>query len=78
MMRMLALEESPIVEFLGEELAAHGWSPRDLAEILGRPLELVDEIVSGKGKISQEMSKILGDAFGVNPELLLSLQRAYR
>ena len=78
MMRMLALEESPIVEFLGEELAAHGWSLRDLAEILGRPLELVDEIVSGKGKISQEMSKILGDAFGVNPELLLSLQRAYR
>mgnify|MGYP000508799417 CR=1 FL=1 len=62
-----------VLAVLGEELAAHGWSPRDLAEILGRPLELVDQIVSGKGKISQEMSKILGDAFRYTPSLSFKL-----
>jgi HTH-type transcriptional regulator/antitoxin HigA len=63
--------------FLREELEARGWSQRDLAWLLNTPEQAVNMILSGKRGISPEMAKALGDAFSVNPEFFVNLQRAY-
>ena len=64
-------------EYIREELEARGWSQRDLAFILGSPVQAVNTIVAGKRSISPDMAKALGDAFGVSSELFANLQRAY-
>lgn len=63
--------------YIREELEAREWSQRDLAYILATPEQAVNMIISGKRGISPEMAKALGDAFDVNPELFINLQRAY-
>jgi HTH-type transcriptional regulator/antitoxin HigA len=71
-------EVFPPGEFLKEELEARGWTQTDLAEILGRPVRLVNEIISGKRGISPETAKGLGDALGTSPQLWLNLESAYQ
>ncbi|MGQ0485562.1 MAG: HigA family addiction module antitoxin [Hyphomicrobiales bacterium] len=63
--------------YIREELEAREWTQRDLAYILGTPEQAVNMILSGKRGISPEMAKALGDAFDVNPDLFVNLQRAY-
>ena len=63
--------------FIREELEAREWSQRDLAYILDTPEQAVNMIMSGKRGISPEMAKALGEAFDVNPDLFINLQRAY-
>ncbi len=38
----------PPGEFLREELEARGWSQTELAEIIGRPVRLINELIAGK------------------------------
>jgi HTH-type transcriptional regulator/antitoxin HigA len=64
-------------EFIAEELEARGWLQRDLAYILGVPEQAVNLIISGKRGISPEMSKAMGEAFGVAPSFLSNLQNAH-
>lgn len=42
----------PPGDFIREELEARGWTQRDLAEILGRPIQAVNAIVNGKKEIT--------------------------
>ncbi|MGH6899406.1 MAG: helix-turn-helix domain-containing protein [Geminicoccaceae bacterium] len=66
-------------EFIREELDARGWTQGDLAEILGRPLRLVNELIAGKKQITPETAKGLADAFdGTDPIYWMSLDSAYR
>src|SRR5947209_939091 len=65
-------------EFIRDELEARGWSRSDLAEILGRPTRLVDEIVSGERPGTPEMARGLGDAFGTGPQFWMNLESSYR
>ena len=71
-------EVFPPGEFIRDELEARGWTQTDLAEILGRPFRLVNEILSGKRAITPETAAGLGSAFGVDPQLWLNLEGAYR
>lgn len=64
-------------EYIREELEAREWSQRDLAYILGWSEQLVNMFLSGKRKITPEVAKELGTAFGVPAELFANLQRAY-
>ena len=41
-------EVFPPGEFIREEIEAREWSQGDLAEILGRPARLVNELIAGK------------------------------
>ena len=52
----------PPGEFIREELEARNWTQGDLAEILDRPLQLVNEIVLGKRSITPETAQG-GDPF---------------
>ncbi|MBE0479684.1 MAG: HigA family addiction module antidote protein [Dehalococcoidia bacterium] len=65
-------------DFIREELEARGWTQDDLAEILGRPLRTVNEIITGKRGITPETAKGLGQAFGTSAQLWMNLESAYR
>lgn len=71
-------EVFPPGEFLREELEERGWTQSDLAEILGRPFPLVNEIISGKRRITPETAVGLAAALGTSPELWLNLEAAYQ
>ena len=50
----IPVEVFPPGEFIREELEERGWTQEDFAEILGRPLRLVNEIIMGKRGITPE------------------------
>ncbi len=65
-------------EYIREELEARGWTQTDLAEILGRPFRVVNEIIGGKRRITPETAKGLSDAFGTTPQLWLNLEATHQ
>jgi HTH-type transcriptional regulator/antitoxin HigA len=65
-------------EAIRDQMQARGWTQRDLAEILGRPLPAVSEILRGKRSLTPEMAVVLASAFGNDPEYWLRLEVAYR
>ena len=65
-------------EILKDELDARGWTQSDLHEILGRPIQTINEIISGKKAITPETAVELSRAFGTSAEFWLNLESAYR
>jgi HTH-type transcriptional regulator / antitoxin HigA len=65
-------------EYIREELETRGWSQLDLAEILGRPPQAVNEIISGKRAITPDTAHALADAFGTSAQLWMNLDSAYQ
>ena len=47
-------EVFPPGEFLRDELEARNWSQTEFAEIIGRPVRLINEIIAGKRAITPE------------------------
>lgn len=77
-MEKVPAEVFPPGEFIREELEERGWTQEDLAEILGRPRRLVNEILMGKRGITTETANGLGAAFGTSAQFWLNLDSAYR
>ena len=50
----------PPGEFIQEELESRGWTQEELAEIMGRPRRLVNELVAGKKAITPETARDFG------------------
>ena len=71
-------EVFPPGEVLKEELEARGWSPVELAGIMGRPPRVIREIILGKRAITQETAKGLGAALGTGAEFWISLEGTYQ
>jgi len=67
----------PPGEFLKEELEARNWSQIELAEIIGRPVKLVNEIILAKRAVTPETAIQLGDALGTGPEFWMNLESQY-
>jgi HTH-type transcriptional regulator/antitoxin HigA len=65
-------------EYVKKELQQRAWTQTDLAEILGRHLPAVSEIVLAKRTVTPEMAVALGTAFGNGPEIWLQRENAYR
>lgn len=65
-------------EYIREEAEERGWSPSDLADILGYERNVISDVFAGRRSISPEMAKALGDAFGTGAQVWLNLQAAYR
>jgi len=68
----------PPGEFLKEELEAREWSQTDLAEILGRPVKLVNEIIAAKRAITPETAQGLADALGTSADVWMNLEARYQ
>ena len=73
-----AAEVFPPGEFLRDELEARGWSQTELAEIIGRPVRLINELIAGKKAITPETAIQLGDSLGTGPELWMNLESQYQ
>lgn len=65
-------------EYLRDELDERGWTGTEFAEIIGRPVQAVSEILNGKKEITTETALALSEALGTSPELWLNLQTNYR
>ena len=78
MKELLPAETFAPGEFIKEELEARGWTQDDLADIIGRPVRLVNEIITAKRGITPETAKGLGDAFGTGAQFWMNLESAYR
>jgi HTH-type transcriptional regulator/antitoxin HigA len=72
-------EVFPPGDYIRDELDARGWTQGDLAQIMGRPLQLVNELVSGKKQITPETAMGLARAFGDDDALYwMNLDNMYR
>jgi HTH-type transcriptional regulator/antitoxin HigA len=65
-------------EYIREEAEERGWTPSDLADILGYERNVISDVLTGRRSVSPEMAKALGDAFGTGAQVWLNLQAAYR
>ena len=63
---------------IGEELEARNWTQRDLAEIMGRPSQTINEIIKGTKQITPETALELSAAFGTSAEFWTNLETSYR
>lgn len=64
-------------EYLRDELAERGWTEKEFAEIIGRPAQVVSEILNARKQIVPETALAFADALDTSPELWLNLQTAY-
>jgi HTH-type transcriptional regulator/antitoxin HigA len=55
-----------------------GWSESEFADIIGRPLQALSEILNGRKEITADTAVAFSDALGTSAELWLNLQAAYR
>ena len=65
-------------EYLRDELLERGWAATEFAEIIGRPLQAVSEILNDKKEITTETAVLFEQALGVSAGTWLSLQSRYR
>jgi HTH-type transcriptional regulator/antitoxin HigA len=65
-------------EYLRQVLDKRGWTQADLASILGRDVNGISDIVTGKRSITIETARGLADAFETTVELWLNLEQSYR
>ena len=65
-------------EVLSEEIEALGMTQKDLALSLGRPLQVVNEIVRGKKAITEETALELERVLGVGAHVWLGLESTYK
>ncbi len=60
------------------ELEARGWNQQDLATIMGRPEQMISEIIRTKKQITPETARQLAKAFGTTPDFWLNLEMQYQ
>ena len=72
-------EVFPPGDFIREEIEARGWTQGDLAQIMNRPIRLINELIAGKKQITPETARGLSTAFGdSDPLYWMNLDSAYR
>ena len=65
-------------EVLSVELEARGWTQKDLADIMSRPYQAINEIIKGTKQITPHTAIELAEAFGTSSEFWLNLESNYR
>ncbi len=65
-------------KILSRELEARGWTQKDLAEIMNRPVQAINEIIRGSKQITPETAIELSQALGTSPEFWTNLEAKYR
>jgi HTH-type transcriptional regulator / antitoxin HigA len=71
-------EAFPVGEYLSDELRERGWTIVEFAEILGRPVQAVSQILNGRKEITPTTATEIAAATGTSAETWLRLQDIYR
>lgn len=77
-MSLKLAEVFPPGEFIKDALDERGWTQQDLADIMGRPLSAISDLVSGKRGVTADTANGLAAAFDTSPDLWLNLESKYR
>ncbi|HEY5475216.1 MAG TPA: HigA family addiction module antitoxin [Tepidiformaceae bacterium] len=78
MAERIPAEVFPPGGYIRDELEARGWTQADLAEILGKSLPGIGEILNDRRGITADTAKGLAEAFGTSAEVWLNLDARYR
>lgn len=65
-------------EILLEELIERKWTQKHLAEVIGRPLQLINNIINGRAGISAETALDFAEVFGTSAQFWMNLDSNYR
>lgn len=65
-------------QIIRREIEERGWTQKDLAEIMDRPVQAISEIVRGIKQINPATALELAEAFGTSAELWVNLEAHYR
>ncbi len=65
-------------EYIQRFLQQRGWSQTDLAQVMGRPTQVVNEIILGRRGVSPRTARELAAAFGTSVEVWRNIDRASR
>jgi HTH-type transcriptional regulator/antitoxin HigA len=68
----------PPGDTIEEILQRKGWSQRDFAVVLDRPVQAINEIIAGKKAITPETAMAFADALGNSANYWLQLEGLYR
>jgi HTH-type transcriptional regulator / antitoxin HigA len=71
-------EAFPPGDHLREEIEYRGWSQGDLARIMGRPVQVINEIINGRKAITARTARELEAALGSSAELWMNLETSYQ
>ena len=71
-------EVFPPGEFIKDEIEERGWTQEYLAELLGSPVQLVNEIIMGEHSITPETAQALSSAFGTSVQFWMNMESMYR
>lgn len=64
-------------ELIRDELKERDMTQKQLAEIIGMPAPVLNDIIKGRRNINTETAILLQDVFGIEARLWLSLQNQY-
>jgi len=64
-------------ELIKDEIESRGLSQKKLAEIIGIPYTMLNEILNGKRPITIETALLLEAALDINAEMLVNMQSSY-
>jgi addiction module HigA family antidote len=68
----------PPGDLIREEIEYRGWSQNDLARIMGRPLQAVNELINGRKAITARTARELEAALGPDAQFWLNMETSYR
>ena len=68
----------PPGEILEEELEARGMTPSELAARIGRPAQVIEEIIRAEKSITPEIAIGLSDALDIESQFWINLELDYR
>jgi HTH-type transcriptional regulator/antitoxin HigA len=65
-------------DIIQDELNARGWTQADLATIMGRPLQTVNEIINARKRVTEATAKQLEAALEIDADFWLRTEALYR
>jgi addiction module HigA family antidote len=76
--RRPAYQAFPPGDLIREEIEYRGWSQNDLAQIMGRPLQAVNQLINGRKAITARTARELEAALGPDAQFWLNMETSYR
>jgi HTH-type transcriptional regulator / antitoxin HigA len=68
----------PPGDYIREDPEYLGWTQGDLAEVMGRPVQVINQLINGKEAITARTARELEAALGTNAEMWLKLEMSWQ